>query len=369
MFAQGEHIIRLFEGWVPPHLAVKDDRIGLQVGTLRKEVKKVMLALDITPEVAEEAVRQHVDLIIAHHAVIFRPLKTLRTDTPAGRLYEKLVKHDIAVYIAHTNWDIAPGGVNDVLADKLGLQETRVLAPVHIQALKKLVVFVPQPQHETVLQALGAAGAGWIGNYSHCTFNQAGTGTFKPQQGAQPFIGTPGSLEKVQEVRVETVLTEDNEQQVIDAMLEAHPYEEVAYDIYPLELKGQTFGLGRIGRLEKSVSLETFATHVKQSYGLPALRVVGNPQRTIRRVALMGGMGAKFMAEAVRERADVYITGDIDFHTAHDAFAAGIALIDPGHHVEHLVLQPMQARLADALAKTDSVVVLSKENTNPFRYV
>lgn len=369
MFAQGEHIVRLFEGWVPPHLAVKDDRIGLQVGTLRKEVKKVMLALDVTPEVAEEAVRQHVDLIIAHHAVIFQPLKTLRTDTQKGRLYEKLIKHDVAVYIAHTNWDIAPGGVNDVLAEKLDLRERRVLAPIHSQVLKKLVVFVPEEQHEQVLNALGEAGAGWIGNYSHCTFNQPGTGTFKPTEGANPFIGEEGKLERVKEIRIETVLTEDNEQRVIDAMLSAHPYEEVAYDIYPLDLKGQTFGLGRIGRLEKSTSLESFAEKVKEAYGIPALRVVGNPKRTIRRVALMGGMGSKFLANAVRERADVYITADIDFHTAHDAIGDGIALIDPGHHIEHLVLQPMQARLADALAKTDTAVVLSKIDTNPFRYM
>lgn len=369
MFAQGEHIIRLFERLVPPHLAVEDDRIGLQVGTIRKEVKKVMLALDITPEVAEEAVRNHVDLIIAHHAVIFRPLKTLRTDTRNGRLYEKLIKHDIAVYIAHTNWDVAPGGVNDVLANKLELKETRVLSPVYSQPLKKLVVFVPEQYHEKVLQALGEAGAGWIGNYSHCTFNLSGTGTFKPAEGTNPFIGKQGTLEKVNEVRIETVVTEDNEPQVIEAMLKAHPYEEVAYDIYPLELKGATFGLGRIGRLEKSVPLQAFAEQVKQAYGLPALRVVGNPKRTIRRVALMGGMGSKFLADAVRERADVYITGDIDFHTAQDALADGIALIDPGHHVEHLVLKPMQERLADALAKTDSVVLLSKVDTNPFRYV
>ena len=369
MFAQGEHIIRIFEQYVPPHLAVKDDPIGLQVGTLRKEVKKVMLALDITPEVVEEAIRYHVDLIIAHHAVIFRPLKSLRTDTRNGRLYEKLIKHDIAVYIAHTNWDVAKGGVNDVMAEKLGLKETRVLHPIHQQSLKKLVVFVPEQFHESMLQALGEAGAGWIGDYSHCTFNLSGTGTFKPMAGTNPYIGKQGTLEKVNEVRLETIVTEDNEQQVIEAMLKVHPYEEVAYDLYPLELKGETFGLGRIGRLEQTVSLEDFAEQVKQRYELPALRVVGNPKRSIRRVALMGGMGSKFLPDAVSKRADVYITGDIDFHTAHDALADGIALIDPGHHVEHMALQPMQERLAQAIAKTKSVVMLSKIDTNPFRYV
>lgn len=369
MFAQGEHIIRLFEEWIPPHLAMEGDRIGLQVGTLRKEVKKVMLALDITPEVAEEAVRQHVDLIIAHHAVIFHPLETLRTDTAKGKLYEKLVKHDVAVYIAHTNWDVAPGGVNDVLSEKLALKETRPLVPVHEPALKKLVVFIPEDHHDQVLQAMGAAGAGWIGNYSHCTFNLAGTGTFKPEKGSDPFIGAHGELEKVREVRLETVVTEHNERQVIEAMWDAHPYEEVAYDLYPLELKGELFGAGRIGRLETAMTLDAFAEQVKQVFGLPTVRVVGNSKRHIRRVAVLGGMGGKYVSHAVKERADVLITGDIDYHTAHDALADGIALIDPGHHVEHLALRPMQKRLAAALAKTDSTVTLSKVNTNPFRHV
>lgn len=369
MFAQGEHIVRIFEQFVPPQLAVKDDPIGLQVGTLRKEIKKVMLALDVTPEVVEEAVRQHVDLIIAHHAVLFRPVRSLRTDTLKGRLYEKLLKHDIAVYIAHTNWDIAHGGVNDVMAEALGLKEKRVLSPVKFQKLKKLVVFVPEQYHDRLLQVLGEAGAGWIGNYSHCTFNLSGTGTFQPMEGSTPFIGKQGTLEKVNEVRIETVVTGDDEQKVIEAMLEAHPYEEVAYDVYPLDLKGETYGLGRVGKLEQAVTLRELAEKVKRTFELPALRVVGHPGRSIRRVAVMGGMGSKYLKDAVRERADVYITGDIDFHTAQDALAEGIALIDPGHHVEHVALEPMQKRLSEAIAKTKTIVMLSTVNTNPFRYV
>lgn len=369
MFAQGEHIIRLFESVVPPHLAVANDRIGLQVGTLRKEVKKVMLALDVTPQVAEEAVRQHIDLIIAHHAVIFHPLTTLRTDTRMGQLHEKLIKHDVAVYVAHTNWDIAPGGVNDILAEKLGLKETSVLSPVHVQSLKKLVVFVPESHHEEVFQALGEAGAGWIGQYSHCTFNVQGVGTFKPNKEANPFIGTKGKIEKVNEIRLETVVTEDNMKQAVAAMLQAHPYEEVAYDIYPLDLPSDAYGLGRVGKLTDPEPLADFAERVKQAYGLPSLRVVGDLNRTVRRVAVLGGMGGKYLSDAVQARADVYITGDIDYHTAQDAVARGIALIDPGHHIEHLVLAPMRDYLANALIKTDTVVVCSEADTDPFNYV
>lgn len=370
MFAQGEHIIRLFDEFVPPQLAVQNDRIGLQVGTLRKEVKKVMLTLDVTPEVVDEAIRQHVDLIIAHHAVIFRPLKSLRTDTPAGKIYEKLLKHSVAVYIAHTNWDVANGGVNDVLAQKIALQDTRVFVPTYEQALKKLVVFVPMSHREAMLEALGEAGAGWIGQYSHCTFQLNGTGTFKPQTGTDPYIGTTGQLERVDEVRIETVIATDSEQQrVLEAMLTVHPYEEVAYDLYPLDIKGQVYGLGRIGQLDKPVSFVEFTSRVKRAFGLETVRTVGDLERTVRRVAILGGMGPKHLADAVEARADVYITGDIDFHTAQDALAEGIALIDPGHHVEHLVLEPMQEKLTTALDGTDTVVSVSKTHTDPFRYV
>ncbi|MDF2963101.1 MAG: Nif3-like dinuclear metal center hexameric protein, partial [Paenibacillus sp.] len=241
MLAKGQNIIQLMEELAPKHYAVPDDKIGLQLGTLQKEITGVLVALDVNDEVAQEAVRLGANLIIAHHAIIFRPLAHLQTDSPAGRLYEKLIKHDIAVYIAHTNLDVAEGGVNDMMAEALGLTGLSPLEDLHTDKLKKLVVFVPAEHAERVRQALFQAGAGYIGQYSHCSFNLEGTGTFVPETGSEPFIGKQGKLEQVNEVRVETVVPQSVERKAIQAMLKAHPYEEVAYDLYQLDLKGRSF--------------------------------------------------------------------------------------------------------------------------------
>ncbi|MDF2726366.1 MAG: hypothetical protein K0Q59_6044, partial [Paenibacillus sp.] len=211
MFAKGQTVIQLIERLAPKHLAVPDDKIGLQLGTLRKDIQTVLVTLDVTEEVVEEAIRLQAELIIAHHAIIYRPLAHLQTDTPAGRLYEKLIKHDIAVYIAHTNLDVAEGGINDMMAQALQLEVSGHLEDVHTEKLKKLVVFVPQTHQEQVRTALFNAGAGWIGNYSHCSFNIPGTGTFKPQEGTDPYIGQAGKLEQVNEVRIETIVPESVE--------------------------------------------------------------------------------------------------------------------------------------------------------------
>ncbi|RXT14852.1 Nif3-like dinuclear metal center hexameric protein [Ammoniphilus sp. CFH 90114] len=371
MFANGQTIIQMFEQFAPKHLAMEGDKIGLQVGTANKEVKKVLVTLDVLEEVVDEAIEKGVDLIIAHHAVIFRPLKNLRTDLPAGRLYEKLIKHDIAVYIAHTNLDVAEGGINDLMANALGLTQTEPLDILHTEQLKKIVVFVPQTHHEKVLQAMAEAGAGWIGNYSHCTFNVEGTGTFLPREGANPHIGTPGSLERVQEVRVETIVPAQLQNRVVKAMVKAHPYEEVAFDIYPLEQSGQSFGLGRMGRLEKSVTLQELAQTVKQAFGVTGVRVVGDLTREIKKVAVLGGDGNSYVSKAAFKGADVLVTGDIYYHTAHDALASGLCLIDPGHNVEKIMKEAVRELLVKKLVggNFDTEVISSQINTDPFRFL
>ncbi|MFC0216309.1 Nif3-like dinuclear metal center hexameric protein [Paenibacillus chartarius] len=346
MLVKGQTVIQLFEAWCPKHIvAMPDDKIGLQLGTLQKEITGILTALDVTEEVVEEAIRIGANLIIAHHAIIFRPLAHIQTDTPAGRLYEKLIKHDIAVYIAHTNLDVADGGVNDMLADALGIQVKGHLEDVHTEKLKKLVVFVPESHHQRVLDALFQAGAGWIGNYSHCSFNIPGTGTFLPQEGAKPFIGQAGKLERAQEVRVETIVPESIERRVVQAMLKAHPYEEVAYDLYPMDLKGRTVGIGRFGTLPEPVTLEKFIGQVKRALDVPFVRVIGDPGQTVRKAAVLGGSGARYVRRAQFAGADVLVTGDIDYHTAHDALAAGMAIIDAGHNIEKI----MKRGVADVL--------------------
>lgn len=359
------------EELAPKHYAVPDDKIGLQLGTLHKEISGVLVALDVNDEVIEEAIRLGANLIIAHHAIIYRPLAHLQTDSPAGRQYEKLIKHDIAVYIAHTNLDVAEGGVNDLMAEALGLTGLSPLEDVHTDKLKKLVVFVPVDHVERVRQALFQAGAGWIGKYSHCSFNNEGTGTFVPEEGSTPFIGQQGKLEQVQEVRLETIVPQSVERRAVQAMLKAHPYEEVAYDLYQLDLKGRSFGLGRVGKLPQPVTLGELCEQVKSAYNVPALRFVGDPKRTVHKIAVLGGSGSRYVRHALFAGADVLITGDIDYHTAQDAEAAGIALIDPGHNVEKIMKQGVADYLSGKLQqkKSTTPVYASAVNTEPFRFV
>lgn len=369
MLAKGQTVIQLFEQLAPKHYAMADDKIGLQLGSLQKDITKVLVALDVTDAVVDEAIEAGANLIIAHHAIIFRPLAHLQTDSPTGRMYEKLIKNDIAVYIAHTNLDVAEGGVNDLLADQLGLKEMTHLEDVHTEKLQKLVVFVPETHHQVVLDALFKAGAGGIGQYSSCSFNIPGTGTFLPQEGANPFIGEIGKLERVQEVRAETIVTASVQRKAVQAMLKAHPYEEVAYDLYPMDLKGRVFGLGRVGKLPAAMTLRELTEHAKAVFDVPTVRVVGDLARPIHKVAVLGGSGGRYMRHAMFAGADVLVTGDIDYHTAHDALAAGLAILDVGHNVEKVMKRGVTDYLAAQLAKTDTQVLASAIDTEPFKFL
>lgn len=366
----GHQIIQVFEQFAPKVFAVEGDKIGLQIGQLNQRVKNVLIALDVTEAVVDEAIRKEAQLIIAHHPLIYRPLQKIATDTPGGKIISKLIKHDIAVYAAHTNLDIAAGGVNDLLAAALGLKNTEVLVPTYEDSLKKLVVFVPLDHAEELREALGKAGAGAIGNYSHCSFSGEGEGRFLPAENAQPFIGERGKLAAVAEIRIETVFPQSIEKSVLQAMIKAHPYEEVAYDIYPLGNKGKELGLGRIGSIEE-MTLEELAQHIKTALDVKMVRVVGDLQAKIRKVAVLGGDGNKYFSQAKFKGADVYVTGDLYYHIAHDAQMAGLNMIDPGHNVEKVmkvgVVKEMEKRCE---AKGYEVNFLPSEiETDPFFFI
>ncbi|AOZ91710.1 Nif3-like dinuclear metal center hexameric protein [Paenibacillus crassostreae] len=371
MFAKGQTVIQYMEQLAPKHVAMPDDKIGLQLGTLQKEIHNVLIALDINDDVIEEAIKLQVDLIIAHHAIIFRPLKQLQTDTPMGKLYEKLIKHDIAVYISHTNLDVTEGGMNDWMAEALGIENGSPLEDLHTEELSKLVVFVPKTHHQQVLDAILGAGAGMIGDYSHCSFNIEGYGTFMPLEGTEPFIGKLGEIERVEEIRIETIVPQGIRSKVIQVMLKAHPYEEVAYDLYAMNLKGRTLGLGRVGKLNKPMLLSEFVEVVKKNLQVDHVRVVGDLNRTIRKAAVLGGSGSRYVSPSIYRGADVLVTGDIDYHTAQDALMAGIAIIDPGHNAEKI----MKAKVADWMrdklqkAKVETKVHVSEVNTEPFQFM
>ncbi|MCM3692396.1 Nif3-like dinuclear metal center hexameric protein [Neobacillus niacini] len=368
--ANGHEIIQLFEQFSPKGLAMEDDKIGLQIGRLNKKIDKIMIALDVLEEVIDEAIERNVQLIIAHHPPIFRPLKNVLTDTVQGRMIEKLLKHDIAVYAAHTNLDVAKGGVNDLLAEALGLEKTEVLVPTYETKLKKLVVFTPLSHAEEIRKVLGRTGAGYIGNYSHCSFSADGTGRFLPGENTNPHIGQQGALESVDEVRIETIVPDSLLKKVVTAMVKAHPYEEVAYDIYPVENKGEVLGLGRIGTVNE-MTLREFAERVKVALEVVKVRVVGDLSSRVRKVAVLGGDGNKYFMSAKFKGADVYITGDIYYHTAHDAMMQGLNMIDPGHNVEKIMKKGLTATLSNMCKESGYEVEIfpSEVNTDPFQYV
>lgn len=369
--ANGYQIIELFEQFSPKNYAMEGDPIGLHIGSLNKSVSKVMIALDVLEPVVNEAIENGVDLIIAHHPLIYRPLKKIDTTTAAGRIVEKLIKHDIAIYAAHTNLDVAKGGVNDLLAAALQLEHTEVLVPTHQVALKKLVVFVPKEAEEKVREAIGKAGAGAIGNYSHCSFSADGTGRFLPEEGSEPIIGEQGKLEAVSEVRIETIIPETFEKKVVSAMIKAHPYEEVAYDIYRLDNQGEVLGLGKIGSLACEMTLGEFAEHVKKTLDVNGVRVVGDLSTSVKKVAVLGGDGNKYFQTAKFKGADVYVTGDMYYHTAHDAMMLGLNIVDPGHNVEKVMKQGVASILTKMCheRKLSVEFLVSKVNTDPFTFV
>ncbi|MDR7237223.1 Nif3-like dinuclear metal center hexameric protein [Neobacillus drentensis] len=366
----GHEIIHLFEQFSPKGLAMEGDKIGLQIGRLNKKVERIMIALDVLENVIDEAIEKNVQLIIAHHPIIYRPLKNLLTDTVQGKMLEKLVKHDIAVYAAHTNLDVAKGGVNDLLANALELQDAEVLVPTFNTKLKKLVVFVPVSHAEVIRKVLGEAGAGFIGNYSHCSFSANGTGRFLPGENTNPFLGEAGRLEEVEEVRLETIVPEPLLKKTITAMIKAHPYEEVAYDVYPLENTGDVLGLGRIGKVPE-MTLGEFAERVKTAFEVSNVRVVGDLSTKIKKAAVLGGDGNKYFMNAKFQGADVYVTGDIYYHTAHDAQMQGLNMIDPGHNVEKVMKKGLTATLKKMCVESGYEVEIfpSEVNTDPFQFV
>jgi len=374
MAIHGQTLIQYMEQLAPKYYAVEHDRIGLQLGTLNKKVERVLVTLDVTAQVVQEAIEKKVDLIIAHHAIIFRPIGSIDTSTPAGKLYEQLIKHDIAVYISHTNLDVAIGGVNDLLADLAGMEKEgrKLLETTYVDGLSKLVVYVPQSAITAVEQAAWRAGAGHIGNYSHCSFQSSGTGTFMAEEGSQPYVGEQNVLHREPEIRFECIVPNSLQRKVISSVIKAHPYEEVAYDLLPLQQSGTAYGLGRVGKLtDGTTTLKTLAEKLKVAYEVPALRVVGDLDTPITKIAILGGMGAKYVRSAKFAGADVIITGDIDFHTAQDALADGICIIDPGHHIEKVMIKGVQQWLQGKCdeQRSDVEIIASEVHTEPFTFL
>ena len=341
-------IAQAVEEIAPRALAEDWDNVGLQVGAPESEISRVLVALTPLPEVFEEAGEIGADFLLFHHPLIFQGLKSLDTTSYPGGLISRAIQNNLTIYAAHTNYDAAPEGVSLALAEALSLEDpSKVVAPRG--SLRKLVVFVPEENADEISSALTKAGAGVIGEYTHCTFRTPGTGTFFGGEGTDPYTGEKGRLERVPELRLETVVPAHAAARAAAAIRAAHPYEEPAFDVYPVDGYPEGCGYGRVGTLPEPLAPEDLREHVSESLGFPARLVAdSDPGRRIERVAVLGGSGGSFLGEAAASGADAYVTGDLDYHDALLAESLGLVAIDAGHAATELPsLEPLAQRLAE----------------------
>lgn len=343
------------------------DNSGFLVGDKNKSVEKIMVALDATSEVIEEAISQKCQLLITHHPLIFKGLKQITADDFIGKRVMKLISHDLGLYSMHTNWDLANGGLKDYYAKALGLKQCTVLTEEKQEKLYKLVVFVPRSHILKVREAVLSSGAGHIGQYSHCSFTTEGTGSFMPLKGTTPFVGVEGKLEEVEEIRLETIVKGTQLNEVIAKMKEAHPYEEVAFDVIPL-LNSIGKGPGAIGELDQPMTLEQLCSTLN-GLGNPVRKTVLGHERLIKRVAICPGSGMDLIQSAVRAKVDVYITGDIKYHDALDSKEKGINLIDIGHYETEISYLDEMIRVLEPIQTLGCQVVKTTIEANPFTYL
>lgn len=321
------------EKLAPLSIAMPGDPVGLQLGSNSAEINKILVALDPDRAAVNEALSTGAELLITHHPLFYQKLSSVNEDLPGGALVADAIRNRLNIYSAHTNYDIAPEGVTFQLAARLGLpaDNAQVLEVTGSEQLLKLVVYVPDGHEDVVRDALAAAGAGQIGDYSHCTFQVSGCGTFMPGAGTNPYIGSRGHLEKVDELRMETILPATRRSAVINKMVEAHPYEEVAYDLYPLDLEGETIGLGLIINLQDAISLEQLVRLCRERLNANSLRCWTGSKNRFKKIALCGGSGGSLIDHAVRQGADLFISGDFRYHDLKHAESSNLALVDAGH--------------------------------------
>lgn len=365
-------ILGIINKIAPASLAESWDNVGLQVGDPTAEIARIMVSLDATPIVVEEAISSGCQLLVTHHPLIFKPQKSISAATPQGRLIHAAIRNGLAIASMHTNYDIADGGLNDVLAARLELADCSVLQTTSNQELVKLVVFVPEDHLQQVRSALFSH-AESLGAYRDCSFAAAGEGTFTPLEGATPSIGSVGVFEKTRERRLELLIDRSKLSQALKSLMAVHPYEEPAFDIYPLHNQGAQRGLGRIGYLSEATTLAAYADRVATQLDATGTRFVGDPATKITKVALCSGGGASVMHAASRTGAHVLVTGDIKYHDARDAEDLGIALIDAGHFPTEIIMAnaaqvQLQQRISDA-GFIGCQVVSARTESDPFHYI
>lgn len=342
------------------------DNSGIIVGNPQQEIKQALISLDCTEEVVEEAIQTGCDLIISHHPIVFRGLKKLNGETYIERVVLKAIKHDIALYAIHTNFDHVLQGVNAKLCEKIGVSEYRILSPKK-NLLKKLITFCPESHAEKVRNSLFNAGAGHIGNYSDCSFSAQGIGTFKGNEQSNAFVGEKGHLHQEAEIRIETIYPIYLENILLQALRKAHPYEEIAYDLLALDNELTQVGAGMIGTLAQPMSEKAFLQQVKKQLNTQVIRHTAFRNKEIQKVAVCGGSGSFLLPQAIRAGADIFITADYKYHDFFDA-EGRIVIADVGHfESEQFTQELLQEIITKKFPKF--VTRLTSKNTNPINYL
>jgi dinuclear metal center YbgI/SA1388 family protein len=339
-------VISVLEQIAPPSLAADWDNSGLLIGDPAGSVRRIMTCLTVTPETAQEAVSNRTDLVVSHHPVMFRAIQRLTASKPEGRILLSLIRAGVAVYSPHTSFDNAPEGINDSLGSALGLVDVKVLRRSAGNPQCKVVVFVPEDDLQRVSTALFQAGAGNIGCYSECSFRASGMGTFKGSITSHPTVGQAGRREEVKEWRLEAVAPVARIEAVTEAIRASHSYEEPAFDFYHLVAVSRGVGEGRIGRLPEITTLGTLARQMKSVLRLDWLQMVGGADDRVERIAIVCGAGGSLLGDAIRFRADLFVTGELRFHDCLAAKANNVGALLLGHYAsERLGVESLARRL------------------------
>ena len=365
-----KEIFKYVEDWAPPGAAWEKDNVGIQVGSREVKIKNILLSLELTQEVLDEAVNKKCNLIITHHPLIFNPIKKIDTQKNSqAKLIEQLIKKGITLYSAHTNLDFTKDGVSFELAKVLKLKDPKFLQYAERNQYK-VVVFVPTENVEQVADAVFTTGAGIIGEYNSCSFRLKGEGTFKGSKKSNPKIGTKQKFEKVEEIRLEFLVNSLNLKNLITSLINAHPYEEPAYDIYPLNNSNVNYGAGVIGNLEKTITEKEFLTNASKLLKINGLRYCVGKKKLVSKIAVCGGSGSELLETAISAGADAFITADVKYHSFHDALGR-ILLIDAGHYeTEIFSLDVLKRKINTYIADRNKKIKVYKysKSTNPVKF-
>ena len=359
-------ITKILEDFAPLPLQEDYDNAGLLVGNPAGEVKGVLVTVDVTEEVISECMQKSANLVISHHPLIFSGLKKITGKNLTERIVITAIQNNIAIYAAHTNLDNVAKGINHKICEKLGLQHCRILSPKK-NMLRKLVAYVPTAHLDQVRNAIFDAGAGHIGEYDQCSFNTEGKGTFRASERAHPFIGEKGKIHTEKETRLETIFPEYLERNIINALKSSHPYEEAAYDVYPLMNKFENAGAGMIGELKKPLNEQDFLKSVKEIFNCGCIKHSEFTGRPVQKIAVCGGSGSALLPAAIAHQADIFLTADIKYHQFFDTDNK-ILLADIGHYEsEQFTKEVFYENLTKKIP--NFAVYLTEIDTNPIKYL